>query len=71
MQKKYEVPSFRRHLFEFCDRKRGPVLTSIGEPRSVRFLFKDPMMQPFVIIHDISIRMLTNELLEKAQGRVK
>jgi Cdc6-like AAA superfamily ATPase len=71
MQKKYEVPSFRRHLFEFCDRKRGPVLTSIGEPRSVRFRFKDPMMQPFVIIHDISIRMLTNELLEKAQGRVK
>lgn len=69
MRKKYDVPSFRRHLFEFCEVRRGPVLKRIGEPRSFKFRFVDPMMQPFVIVHDYSINALTNELLRKSRGR--
>jgi Cdc6-like AAA superfamily ATPase len=71
MGRKYYVPNFSRHLFDLCEPKRGPVLKKIGEPRSIRFRFADPMMQPFVIIHDYSNGNLTNALLEESKGRTK
>ena len=50
MGKKYEIPSYARHLNEFCDDRRGHVLVRIGEPRNHRFRFANPLMQPFVIL---------------------
>jgi Cdc6-like AAA superfamily ATPase len=69
MGKAYDVPNFSRHLHDFCDPHRGSVLRKYGPPRRVRFRFSDPMMQPFVIIHDYSIGQLTNALLEESKGR--
>lgn len=66
MRKPYYVPNFSRHLDDFCDEKRGPVLQKIGVPRGYRFRFINPLMQPFVIIHGYSIGVLTNELLRQA-----
>jgi Cdc6-like AAA superfamily ATPase len=66
MGKKCYVPNFSRHLFDFCDKKRGTILQKTGTPRRFRFRFLDPMMQPFVIIHGFSTGDLTTELLEKA-----
>jgi len=71
MGRKYYVPNFSRHLFDLCELKRGPVLKRVGEPRRIRFRFADPMMQPFVIIHDYSNGNLTNALLEESKGRTK
>ncbi len=71
MGRKYYVPNFSRHLFDLCELKRGPVLKKIGEPRRIRFRFADPMMQPFVIIHDYSNGNLTNALLEESKGRTR
>jgi hypothetical protein len=71
MGKPYDVPYFSRHLTEFCKPDRGPVLTEKGEPRKRLFRFIDPMMQPFVIIHDYSAGLLTNNLLQSAHGRVR
>jgi Cdc6-like AAA superfamily ATPase len=48
--KKYEIPSFAQHLNEFCDPKRGPILSKTGAKRSYRFRFVNPLMQPFVIM---------------------
>jgi hypothetical protein len=48
MGKKYEVPSFARHLKEFCEEARGPILERTGDQYRVRFRFSNPMMQPFV-----------------------
>jgi hypothetical protein len=39
--------------------------------RRIRFRFADPMMQPFVIIHEYSNGNLTNQLLEESKGRTK
>jgi len=71
MGRRYYVPNFSRHLFDLCEPKRGPVLKKIGEPRRFRFRFADPMMQPFVIIHDYSNGYLTNALLKESKGRTK
>jgi hypothetical protein len=70
MGKPYDVPNYSRHLHDFCEERHGPILRKRGEKRRVRFRFIDPMMQPFVIIHDYSIGMLTNELLRTAHGRM-
>jgi Cdc6-like AAA superfamily ATPase len=69
MGREYDVPNYSRHLHDFCEDRHGPILRKKGEPRRIRFRFVDPMMQPFVIIHDYSIGALTNELLEKSKGR--
>jgi Holliday junction resolvasome RuvABC ATP-dependent DNA helicase subunit len=68
MGKKFYVPNFSRHLFDFCDENRGAILQKVGTPRRFRFRFLDPMMQPFVILHGLSTGELTKELLEKALG---
>jgi Cdc6-like AAA superfamily ATPase len=64
MDKKYSIPNFSRHLFDFCEPRRGSVLKRIGKPRRIRFRFANPMMQPFVVIHDYSNGDLTNEILQ-------
>jgi Cdc6-like AAA superfamily ATPase len=48
--KTYEIPSFAQHLNEFCDPKRGPILSKTGAKRRYRFRFVNPLMQPFVIM---------------------
>lgn len=48
--KDYEIPSFSQHLKEFTEPKRGSILQKIGSPRSFRFRFTNPMLQPFVIM---------------------
>lgn len=65
MKKKYDVPSFSRHLSHFCDPKRGGLLQRKGEPRKLRYRFADPMMQPFIIIHGYASQLLSKELLQK------
>lgn len=70
MHKPYDVPYFSRHLNEFCRPDRGPVLKQKGEPRKRLFRFADPMMQPFVIIHDYSVGVLTNQVLDQLRGRI-
>lgn len=67
MGKKYYVPNFSRHLFDFCHERRGPILEQTGDKRRIRFRFKDPLMQPFLIIHGYSTGHLTNELIEKSR----
>jgi hypothetical protein len=70
MGKPYDVPYFSRHLSDFCEEKRGPILRKIGEPWRTRYRFLDAMMQPFVIIHDYSVGLLTNTLLDDSRGRL-
>lgn len=50
--RRVDVASFSRHLGAFCDEKRD-VLESKGEARSTRYRFKNPLMQPFVILQGI------------------
>lgn len=48
--KDYEIPNFAQHLHEFSSEKRGIILRSTGEKRRLSYHFRDPLMQPFVIM---------------------
>lgn len=53
-----EHAHFSRHLSEFISEERGCVLTRRGYERNYRFRFRDPMMQPYVIIKGINENMI-------------
>jgi Cdc6-like AAA superfamily ATPase len=56
--KEYEIPNFAQHLHEFSSEKRGCILRSAGGKRRLSYHFKDPLMQPFVIMQgEISGRL--------------
>jgi Cdc6-like AAA superfamily ATPase len=57
MHRDYDVPSFARHLKEFCELKRGQILERTGDKYSVRFRFANPMMQPFVTMKGFADKM--------------
>lgn len=69
MQRPFEIPAFSRHLYDFCEKERGPVLQKIGTARKYRFRFINPMMQPFVIMNGLSKKMITPEQLVEASRR--
>jgi len=56
-----EIANFQRHLSEFISDDRGAVLIRRGGERQYRFRFKDPMMQPYVIIKGIRDGMVDEE----------
>jgi hypothetical protein len=61
--KDYEIPSFAQHLNEFCDSKRGPILQKTGSRRLYRYRFRDPLLQPYVIMQGIQSGRITTALL--------
>ena len=52
--RKHEIPSFSRHLHDFCEEHRGMVLRRIGAKHSFRFRFANPLLQPYVIMKGIA-----------------
>ena len=47
------VSAFNKRLKQFTDDDRAEVLRVSGRPRSQRFRFRDPMLQPFVVLEAI------------------
>ena len=64
MKKPYEIPSFSGHLYAFCESERGPILSKKGKPRSFRFRFINPLLQPFVIMQGFSDGLIDTPTLE-------
>jgi AAA domain len=59
MGKRYDVPSYARHLTEFCGEKREHILERTGDKRSYRYRFRNPLMQPYVILNGYSSKMIS------------
>ena len=53
MGKRYELPSFARHLKHFCEPEGGDVLRREGVPRKYTYRFRNPLMQPFVAMKGV------------------
>lgn len=56
----YQISAFSKHLSEFCDQKRGPVITRTGYPRRYKYRFANPIMEPYIIL-DALAKELINE----------
>jgi Cdc6-like AAA superfamily ATPase len=63
--KKYEVPYFAQHLRDFSDESRGKILQQTGEPYNKLYRFKNPMMQPFIIMNGLSDQLVTPKVLQQ------
>jgi hypothetical protein len=50
-----EIANFQNHLKAFIDPKRKAILQRDGEPRAYRFRFREPAMQPFVLMKGMDI----------------
>lgn len=65
MGKAYEIPSFVRHLHALSDSERGKVLQKRGQKNAWRYRFRNPLLQPFVILHGLHEGLLSAETLEQ------
>jgi len=50
MRRPYDIPSYTQHLNQFCSPDRGNVLQRTGNRRRYRFRFRNPLLQPFVVM---------------------
>lgn len=61
---KYEMAAFNQHLSDFCDEKRGNVLERRGIARKYQYRFRDPLMQPYVIMQGLQSGLLQEGLIK-------
>jgi hypothetical protein len=54
-----DIANFQNHLKAFIDPKRDQVLQRDGEPRAYRFRFRQPAMQPFVLMKGITEEIIS------------
>lgn len=54
-----EIANFQNHLKAFIDPKRKEILQRDGEPRAYRFRFRQPAMQPFVLMKGITENIIS------------
>ena len=59
MGKRYEIPNFIANLNALASEKRGPVLQKTGVARSFRYRFRDPLLQPYVILRGVNEGLTT------------
>ncbi len=63
-KKDYEIPTFAQHLNEFADPKRGTILIKTGTRRLYRYRFRNPLMQPYVIMQGLKNKRIVPDMLD-------
>jgi Cdc6-like AAA superfamily ATPase len=63
MNRRYDIPSFMRHLRDFCTAKRGCILQHSSEQTRPRYRFRNPLLQPYVLLRGIEENTLPESLL--------
>lgn len=58
-----KIDTFQQHLTKFVEKDRGSVLIRKGKERAFKFRFRDPMMQPYVIMRGIEERLIPQSAL--------
>lgn len=72
MKEKKRIAHFEKHLRRFSSDEGGHILHKRGGDRKQQFRFRDPMMQPYVIIRGIKNKLIPDAakatLLQREQG---
>ena len=66
MGRHYDIPSYIKHLHELCIEKRGRILQSSGEQRKRRYRFRNPLLQPYILLRGYREGLLPEHLLPPA-----
>jgi len=66
--KKYDFGAYAKHLREFCADDRGEVLLRTGVPHKFRFRFRNPLMQPLVIMQGLLDKRIDRAKIEEVIG---
>jgi hypothetical protein len=53
LKKQVKIDAFQQHLKKFITEERSKILLRRGQDRAFKFRFRDPMMQPYVIMKGI------------------
>jgi Cdc6-like AAA superfamily ATPase len=69
MGRQFDIPAFSRHLNDFAEAARGPVLHKTGTARRFRFRFINPMMQPFVVLHGLANDLVGEETVQQLEAK--
>lgn len=64
MRKPFAIPSFAKHLNDFCQTSKGPRLQKLRVKHKFRYRFINPLLQPLVIMKGIVDKRITEEALE-------
>ncbi|MFQ5771799.1 MAG: AAA family ATPase [bacterium] len=62
MGRQYDIPGFSQHLNAFSEAGRGNILEKKGTIRRFRFRFRNPLLQPYIIMRGLSDGLLAGEL---------
>jgi Cdc6-like AAA superfamily ATPase len=63
LQRPIKIDAFQQHLEKFIKEDRGAVLIRRGKERAYKFRFRDPMMQPYVIMRGIDEKLIPSSYL--------
>lgn len=63
--KAYDFAGYAKHLREFCAEERGDILLRTGVKHRYRFRFRNPLMQPLVIMQGLVDRRVSAATLEE------
>jgi Cdc6-like AAA superfamily ATPase len=58
LNRQVRIDAFQQHLLKFLEKDRGAVLVRRGKERAYKFRFRDPMMQPYVIMRGIEDKLI-------------
>ncbi|MFC7243695.1 AAA family ATPase [Catellatospora aurea] len=63
--KNYQIPAFVRHLTDFCEVTRGPILHKRGTSHKFRYRFLNPLLQPYVLMKAMANGLISAETLKE------
>jgi Holliday junction resolvasome RuvABC ATP-dependent DNA helicase subunit len=61
--KVYDTSAFAKHLKEFCEVKRGPVIQKVGTLHRYQYRFTNPLMEPYIIMNGLSKKLIEDKHL--------
>ncbi len=64
MGKQVTIANFQNHLKKFISSERARILVRRGKDRAYKFRFRDPMMQPFVIMKGVESGLVEAKALD-------
>jgi hypothetical protein len=62
------IAQYQNHLGDWHTSKRGQILQRTGEPRSYRFRFAEPTMQPYILMRGIADGMVNDDAFATKLG---